>query len=68
MTLNEMTDAIIEMQKHKFGINRFVGDYAAFFNISQTEAHRISERSNSVDDFFAIYENSVWWTDEANDE
>lgn len=61
MTLNEMTAALNEAKEGRFG-----NDYAGFFDISNDEAERIAAKSNSADEFEAIWENEDWWTDEAN--
>lgn len=58
MTINEMT-AAFAAEGHFAN-----GDYAARFNISDTEAERIAEKSSSTADFVRIWENEEWWRDQ----
>lgn len=61
MTLNEMTAALNDRTDEYGDKLHFGGDYAGRFDLSNEQAERIAEKSESADDFIRIWENEDWW-------
>lgn len=63
---NELSRIYREFTRGSTGFCREVETWCGY-NISINEITRIAARAATAEEFAAIWENSEWWTDAAND-